>query len=264
VTWGDAGASIPGRAGAAHDNGRVAAHGARVAAALAPALVLLTGCAALLAGCGGGDGAAATPSTSVSAPGISPRSQLAGLAARAKDRKYSAVYTLNTPNRPARNVTVALATDGGWRLDVPDAALGGSTDVSLVSVKDGVYQCTGATCVRVAGAKAAVPVAVDLRIQHPFTDWLEPLTDPDVALSVAPAPLLQGARGACYDIRRVSAAIASPVDAGVYCYDTEGIFTGARLGFGTLVISGTPAAAPASITLPGPVVNGAPLPLGSS
>ena len=101
--------------------------------------------------------------------------------------------------------------------------------------------------------------ANDPDVQHVFTDWIDPMIDRASAISVATAKLLPGATGTCYSIEANSAALASPVDPGIYCYDTTGTLTAARSAFGTLTLIGTPATAPPSVAIPAPVVNREPL-----
>jgi hypothetical protein len=108
-----------------------------------------------------------------------------------------------------------------------------------------------------------VPARFDPRVQHVFTDWLEVLTDRRAALAVSRARQLPGVRGACFSVESNSASLAAPLDVGIYCYATDGTLTGARLGFGTLVLTGTPAAAPPAVTLAGPTVDRTPLPMTS-
>src|SRR5437773_2629271 len=162
---------------------------------------VLCALAALVTGCGGDRSQpVSAASTVASAPPAEPRTRLAGLAAAAHDRRYLAVYALTSPNRTARSVTVTMAVDGSWRVDVPGGALGGTADVVIASTKDGLYQCAspplatgpgaGRTagpfgCVRLADAKAKIPARYDPRVQHPFTDWIAPLIDRDTALSIA-------------------------------------------------------------------------------
>ena len=71
---------------------------------------------------------------------------------------------------------------------------------------------------------------------------------------------LKGAAGQCFSVEPNSAALTSPVDAGIYCYDADGTLTAAALALGTLTLTGAPAPAPPAITLPAPVVAGTPLP----
>lgn len=231
-------------------------------------IVLLAGLLALTA-CGSGEPAAepSDPPTAARTAAGDARAQLAALAAAAKDRRLTALYTLSTPGRADRTVALTSAIDGSWRVDVPLAALGGTADVSVAKNRDGLFQCTLAsagravqpTCVRVAAANGRIAAANDPRVQHPFTDWREVLTDRDAALSVSTTEALPGARGACFSVESTTASLNAPLDVGIYCYESDGTLTAARLSFGTLLLSGAPTAAPAAITLPGPVVDQAPL-----
>jgi hypothetical protein len=251
-----------------------------------------------LAGCGGAAPAAPTKSADASQVPTAPaeaRAQLAARAAAAQDRRMVASYRLLTPGEAERTVSVTLATDGTWRVDVARGALGGTTDVSVVRTKDGLYQCAPAAtdssagastdssaaaptdpstpastgqstvvgCVRVAGPDGRLRPAHDPRVEHVFTDWLAVLTDQRAALAVSPAKPIKGVRGACFSVESSSASLAAPLDLGIYCYDQDGTLTGAALGFGTLVLDGTPGGPPATVSLPGPVVGGRPLPTAS-
>jgi len=202
-----------------------------------------------------------TPLPSV-AP-IDAHTQLAGLAATAKDRHFQAGYTFSQPGRSARTVSVVLAADGSWRVDVPGGALGGQASVAVAGTRNGLYQCrlsgTRQSCTRVAAADGTFPASADPKVEHPFVDWLDALTDRQAALSVAPAPLLGGARGACFSVEANSAALTPPVDPGIYCYDVDGTLTGLRVSFGTLILATAASPAPPTITLPGPITAGSPL-----
>src|SRR5438874_1441136 len=85
------------------------------------------------------------------------------------------------------------------------------------------------------------------------------LTDPWGQLAGRLAAPLPGARGQCFSVEPNSAALASPVDPGVYCYDEKGTLTAAALPLGTLTLASALAPAPPSVVLPGPVVPGTPL-----
>jgi hypothetical protein len=223
----------------------------------------------LLAGCGG-DPATPAPTPSDSPPPTAvteARAQLAGLAAAAEDRHLVASYTLSVNRRADRTITVTDAADDTWRIDIPGGALGGTTDVSLAQTQDGVFQCAlpsaqrpePPSCLRVAAPNGPLAAAIDPRVQHPFTDWIGVLTDRQAPLAVSTSKPLPGARGACFSVDSTSASLSAPLDVGIYCYDPDGTLTAARLGFGTLLLVGTPAAAPPTITLPGPVSAGTPL-----
>ncbi len=202
------------------------------------------------------------------------RERLAGLAATAKDRRYVATYTLVVPERADRVVTVAVATDGTWVVGIPGGALSGLANIAIFRSAEGLFHCSlgpvaGAYvqrpdldpittgCVRVARLTGAT----DPRVQHLFTDWIDPLVDRATALSVAATESLPGAVGSCYSIESNSAALAPPVDPGIYCYQRDGLLTAARVGFGTLALTGTVAPAPPSVAIPAAVVSGDPLPL---
>lgn len=180
----------------------------------------------------------------------------------------SAAYRLSVHDSPEQSVSVTLAADGTWRVDVAGGALGGTADVSVTRTTNGLYQCslpstdtaTGTGCVRVAGPDGDIGRKYDPRVQHAFTDWLGVLTDQKAALAVSAAPAAKGVRGACFSVESSSASLTPPLDLGVYCFDQDGTLTAATLSFGTLVLEGTPGPAPASVSLPGPVIDGDPLP----
>ncbi|MEV1142529.1 hypothetical protein [Micromonospora sp. NPDC049799] len=213
-----------------------------------------------------------TPGTAEVPAGMdAARDELAGLAAAAQDRHLIATYILSGPDAPDRTVVVTSANDGSWRVDVPGGALGGTTDVSFAATAGGLFQCTlpSATrpeppaCVRLGDSDDAVPRRLDPRVQHPFTDWLDVLTDRRSPLAVSPAQPPPGAAGTCYSVETTSASITAPLDPGIYCYDPDGTPTAVRTAFGTLLLAGTPAPAPASVQLAGPVVEAEPLDLAS-
>jgi hypothetical protein len=189
-----------------------------------------------------------------------PWGRLAARVAAAQDKRYIATYNLVVKGHPTRTVTVTVASDGSWLVAVPGGALGGTADITIADTPAGLFECQDAGCVRVGDSNARLPTRADPRVEHLFTDWLAVLIDRQAAISVDDAPLVNGARGACFSIEPDSAALATPVDAGVYCYDTDGTLTTAILGVGTFALVGAPAPAPGSVTLPGPVVAGAPLP----
>lgn len=224
----------------------------------------------LLAGC-----AADPPATPPPAAGedavpeaeTPARTQLAALAAAAQDRRLTASYTLSVNGRADRSVTVTIATDGGWRVDVPAGALGGTADVSVARTGEGLFQCAlpsadrlvAPVCVRVAGPDGKIPARADPRVQHIFTDWVGVLTDRQAPLAVSVSRPLPGAGGTCFAVESTSASLKAPLEVGIYCFDADGTLTGARVDFGTLVLAGAPSAAPPTVTLPGPVVTGKPL-----
>ena len=110
-------------------------------------------------------------------------------------------------------MTVAFATDGTWVVAIPAGALSGLADVAMYGSPAGLFQCVLGPAAGTVGARpdlgpltptcAALPsltAATDPRVQHIFTDWIDPLVDRATALSVAataalpdaPGPLLLG------------------------------------------------------------------------
>jgi hypothetical protein len=229
-------------------------------------LLLLVG-PLLLTGCGGGTPApAATPTEPAASRPTEARDQLAAFAAAAQDRRLVAGYTLATEGRPDRSISVTRATDGSWRVDIAGGALGGTADVSIAQTGAGTFQCSlpsagrpeSPGCVRVADPGQPLDAGIDPRMQHPFTDWPEVLTDRQAPLSISTS-VLPGARGACFAVESTSASVSPPLDSGIYCYTPDGTLTDARLPAGTLTLTGTPTAAPATVPLPGPLVDREPL-----
>ena len=221
-----------------------------------------------LAACGddAGDAAPApAPSTAAPAQGTSDaRADLAARAALAQDKAYAALYTLDDGGAQPRNVVATLGADRTWKVDVGGGALGGTSDVSLVSIAKGLYQCTVAapTCVRVAEPGKRVPKEYDLEVQRLFEPSLDVFTDRQAALAVSQVQPLAGAQGSCYSVDSISASLAAPVDIGIYCYADDGVLTAARVGFGTLKLVNQ-AAGPATVQLPGPEAGGQPMGLDS-
>ncbi|BCJ43333.1 hypothetical protein GCM10010168_43580 [Actinoplanes ianthinogenes] len=220
-----------------------------------------------LAGCGGDapDPAPTVPSAAPATPaGPDARTELAGLAAGALDRRYAALYSFTGQDGNPRRVVATVANDGSWRVDIANGALGGSADVSIVHNMNGVYQCsvsmTGAPinagCVHVAAKGEKVPHKYDPQVQRLFRQWLPVFTDRDSALSVAAVKPLEGAQGgACYSVDSTSASLEAPVDIGVYCYAADGLLTAARVTFGTITLV-KQVGAPDTVQFPGPEVGG--------
>jgi hypothetical protein len=242
---------------------------------LAGALALAAaGSAAGLAACGSDPPADAAPSTPPAAgptAATDARAQLAARAAAAKDRRYAAIYSWDSGDQSARTVVVTRAQDGDWRVDITRGALGGTADVSVARTREGLFQCALASadrlvspaCVRVAGRDGQLDAAVDPRVQHLFVDWLEVFTDRGAAIAVATARQPRDVRGECFSVESNSASLDAPVDLGIYCYARNGTLTGAQLAYGTLRLAEEPGPPPPAITLPGPVVDGEPLPMAS-
>ena len=229
------------------------------------ALLLLGGVAAC-----GDDAPAATPPTGAapagSAAGDDARTDLVARAALAEDKSYAALYSLDDGDGPARDVVVTIGADGTWRVDVARGMRGGTTDVSIVSTRAGVHQCTVATpanpvtplCVRVADAGKRVPRRYDPKVERLFRPALAVFTDRQAAISVAEVEPLTGARGSCYSIDSISASLDAPVDIGIYCYADDGVLTAARVGFGVLKLV-SQVAGPATVQLPGAEVAEEPM-----
>ena len=149
-----------------------------------------------------------------------------------------------------------------WKLrPVHPCGDAGGTRHPHVGGGGGLFECslgTQANCFRIGNPDAALPARSDPRVYHVFTDWLRVFGNRDAAISVDTAAPLPGSRGQCFSIEPNSAALASPVDPGVYCYDDKGTLTAAALAMGTLTLASAPAPAPPSVVLPGPVVPGTP------
>jgi hypothetical protein len=211
----------------------------------------------------------ALPSAPTAAPTVDARLDLAARAAAAGDRRHTARYTLAGQGRPVRMVTVVLAADGTWRVDVPGGALGGTADVAFAQVGGKIFSCSlpttlrSSACVQVATSARKVPARVDPQVQHAFTDWTEALTDQQSPLSVSRARALTGAQGDCFAVESTTVSVSVAVDPGIYCFTEDGVLTAARTTFGTLTLAGAPVAAPPSVDLPGPVVAGQPLGMAS-
>ncbi|GAA2592485.1 hypothetical protein GCM10010399_23930 [Dactylosporangium fulvum] len=225
------------------------------------ALAVITG--VLVAACGS-TGAPVTAVSSEAAPvQADPRGLLAGRVAVAKDQRYVAAYTLTVSGKAPRSILVSIATDRTWRVDIQGGALGGTADVAIAGRPEGQYQCPinpAAGCVKIAPAGKKLPAANDPRIQYVFVAWLDVLLDRQVPLSVAPADPLAGTSAPCFAVEPGVTAIQPPIDPGVFCYSDKGILTAAKLPFGQLALTGEVIGAPPTISLPGPVVDGAPLP----
>jgi hypothetical protein len=219
-----------------------------------------------LSACGGGGAPGPTPAPTTSASsqpvqddGTDARSSLVARATLAQDKSFAAQYTFDGSDGRQHNVLASVGADGTWRVDVSDAVLGDTTDVSIVSTAAGVYQCTVASasnpvtpaCVKVAAKNKRVPAAYSPEVERLFRQWLPVFTDRQSALSVTEVQPLEGAQGDCFSIDGISASLKAPVDIGIYCYADDGVLTAARVDFGVLkLVSQVPG--PATIGLPGP------------
>jgi hypothetical protein len=205
------------------------------------------------------------PSASAEVPVPEARSEFAGLAALALDRRYAALYSLESGGS-TREVVAAVAEDGAWRVDIPAGALGGTAGVTIIRVATGLYQCTlstpsapvSPTCVRVAERGDKVPRKYDPRAQRLFRQWLPVFTDRKAPLAVSAVQPLPGVQGSCYAVDSVTAALDQPVDVGIYCYAPDGLLTAARVDFGQVKLV-RQVAGPKTLQLPGPEVAGEPM-----
>jgi hypothetical protein len=197
-----------------------------------------------------------TPPPSAAAGGGDARAGLAAKATLAQDHAFAALYTLADGTGQPRNVVATAGSDGTWRVDVAGGALGGTADVSIVSTKAGVYQCSSApTCVKVAGPGKKVPAEYDPPAERLFRRWLNTFTDRTAPLAVAEAQPLNGSQGSCFSVDTIAAALSAPVDIGIYCYADDGLLTAARVDFGTLTLVSS-GGGPATVALPGPETGG--------
>lgn len=203
------------------------------------------------------------PVASSHAPGYSsPRAAMVAMVALAKDRHYTASYLWKSGGRE-RTLTVLLAEDGTWRVDVPGGALGGGADVSILWTAQGFFQCVLSggpqQCVRIAAATGAVPDGADPRVQHLFTDWLDVLLDRNAPLSIDTDDKPKDARGACFSVESNAVVLSPPISTGLYCFAEDGTLTAANVYFGSIRIVGDPLPAAPTATLPAEVSEGAPL-----
>lgn len=111
-------------------------------------------------------------------------------------------------------------------------------------------------CVKVAAAGKPVPKKYDPVFEHIFTDWLAVMLDRTAPISVFPASRLAHSTGACYSVESSSASLAPVIDSGIFCFTPDGTLTAAKIGAGTLTISGPAVTAPPTTTLPAPISAG--------
>ncbi len=183
----------------------------------------------VLTGCGGDPQPSPTQPTPTGQPSAAAdaRDQLAALAAAAQDRTLTAIYTYRADNRE-RSVSLTIAPDRSWRVDVPDLALGGTVDISIVRNEIGLFQCAlpsadesmTPNCVKIGGPDADVPASIDPKVQRALVTVRHVLTDPGAPLSVSAAPPLPGAKGACFAVETTTASVNAALDVGIYCYST--------------------------------------------
>ncbi|GAA4910024.1 hypothetical protein LX16_2781 [Stackebrandtia albiflava] len=225
-----------------------------------------------MSGCTGsatGDSAPPTgpppaPPDSTATTSADAAAELSGRAATAKDLHYTAAYEWAPARREAVEITVSVALDGSWRVDVPGGAHGGRRDVTMIGNKRGVFQCElgeRRECVAVAAAGEPVPSAADPLVQHPFTDWLDLLLDRRNPFSIAAvdAPEDVDEPGACFSVERNAVTVAAPIPPTVYCLREDGVITWIESSFGTLRLTGPVGEPDERTRLPGDVVDATPL-----
>jgi hypothetical protein len=221
----------------------------------APILVLvLVAASAALAGCGGTPPAAATAPT-VPPDDMPPAARLAASAALAQDLTYSATYRFAAADGGTQTLAVTRIRDG-FSL----ALTAGERTTATVTSGGTTYRCriTPAVSGCAPGARAADPESDPVsRLAPVFTDRLEVLSDRSAALSITDAATPQGARGTCFSVQGIAAAMASPADPGLYCFDGRGLITAAQLPVGTLTVEAS-GPAPGSVVLPAPEVRDLP------
>lgn len=222
-----------------------------------PVALLQVAVVALLGGCGEPPQPVALPSEGPAPQ--TPAERLIGLVAAAKDKRYAASYLLRVKGRADRTVSVQLARDGGWRVDVPGGAHGGRREVTLAGTAQGVFQCTTDACVRIARRASRIPARYDPKVEHPFTDWLDVLSDARAPLSVEKDPKFKAPGGECFAVESNAAALTPAMDPGTYCFNTEGVLTAARFSGRLLLLVGKPDGPPRSVRLPAPITAAAPL-----
>lgn len=224
--------------------------------------VLFTLAAATLTACGGSTVDTAEPSPSPAPPVTSGRApigtasaagELAGLAAAAKGREYSAVYEYTRPKREPVEVTVDMAAGDRWSVEVPGGAQGGKADITIARDRDTYLQCVDAkpdVCAPIEVKDEAIPAKIDPVVQHVFTDWLDVFLNRSSPISVARTDRIKGVKGQCFWLERNSVTVSSPVPNGVYCLRTDGIITAVKADFGLLRLDGEPRPAPSKLKLP--------------
>jgi len=111
-------------------------------------------------------------------------------------------------------------------------------------------------CVKVAAPGKAIPDRYDPMFEHIFTDWLAVLLDRDAPISVFGSSPLPHAVGACYAVEPNSVSLVPVMRPGTFCFAPDGTLTVAKIGAGTLTITGPAVGPPATTTLPAPITEG--------
>lgn len=207
-----------------------------------------------MSGCGG----APAHSSSDPAPPdaqLPPAQRLAGQAALAQDKTFSADYRY-TPNGGQQTTAHVERTSAGIRLDIAVAAnqTTMASTVSIVRIANGTYRCIAVAAAQGCQSVDNKQIPEDPRFEHVFDDWLSILSSSSAALSVTTVKkktgALAGVKGTCFSVEGVTASLKPPVDPGTYCFD-DGTVTAAQFS-GAVMILATTGLAPASISLPAP------------
>lgn len=200
----------------------------------------------LLSGCG--------TATAINEPDPAPRpagaqAALTGRVSKALDATFTAEYEWSEGDP----VTVWVAEDGTWRVDVPGWGLGGEVDVSVAWTTGGFFQCADQTCVKLAGITGELPTAFDPEVQRPFVEWLPLLLDRGLPFAVAQD-------GDCFTLTPNTVVVNAPIPGGEWCLDAEGALVSmAADGFGTLTLVGAPQPPVETVELPGEVAEAEPV-----
>ena len=172
----------------------------------------------------------------------SPRPRTAG---------SSAAYTLDGRRRADRTVTVTLAADGTWRVDIPGGALGRPADVVDGRPRRGrvpvlLGRRRAASGWPAAGAAPCRSGRSTRRCSTCSPTGSTALVDRARRALGGAAPAAARRRPApASRWSRPRSSIAPPIDPGIYCYGDDGMLTGVRTRFGTLTLAGPPGAGPA-------------------
>lgn len=226
--------------------------------------------AAALAGCSGGSGRAAAPSSEATTPtpaatsgtpiatlsAIPPAQQLAAVAAAAEHARYTATYAVHPSSTasPAKNtvpttVTVALA---GSAAKV--TLTGHGRTATFLQTPNGAYACETSNgpprCFLLSSGTRHIPADLDPQLEHVFLDYPAQLADHvgdyRVQRVSAPADLPTSVSSTCFAIRPVAKGAA--VAAGTYCFSAVGVVTEVVYPSGRLVLQKLgPAPSPGSL-----------------
>lgn len=179
---------------------------------------------------------------------VSAQATLIGRVTKALDATFTAEYAWSEGG----TVTVWAAEDGTWRVDVEDWALGGTVDVTVAWTTGGFFQCAAGRCVKLAGITGEIPAKYDPRVQLPFVEWLPKLLDRHLPFAVAQD-------GDCFTLTPNTVVVEAPMPGGEWCVDEAGTILSVAADFGTLELTGPPAAAAATVELPGEPSDADPL-----